>query len=43
MDENEVEAVTRSWEEALANHDVEGILACYTPDATLVSRWTSSK
>jgi ketosteroid isomerase-like protein len=27
MDENEVEAVTRAWEEALANHDVKNLMA----------------
>lgn len=37
MDENGIEAVTRAWEEALANHDVEGLLACYAQDATLES------
>jgi hypothetical protein len=37
MDENGIEAVTRTWEEALANHDVEGLLTCYAPDATIES------
>lgn len=32
-----IEAVTRAWEEALATHDVEALLACYAPDATLES------
>ncbi len=32
-----IEAVTRVWEEALANHDVEALLACYAADATLES------
>jgi hypothetical protein len=33
----EIEAVTRAWEEALANHDVDALLACYAVDATLES------
>ena len=32
-----IEAVTRAWEEALASHDVEALLACYAPDAVLES------
>ncbi len=32
-----IEAVTRAWEQALANQDVEALLACYAPDATLES------
>lgn len=32
-----VEAVTYAWERALAAHDVEGLLACYAPEATLES------
>jgi uncharacterized protein (TIGR02246 family) len=32
-----VEAVIESWEEALAKHDAEALLACYAPDATLES------
>jgi ketosteroid isomerase-like protein len=32
-----IEAVTRAWEQALANHDVEALLACYAPDAVLES------
>jgi ketosteroid isomerase-like protein len=32
-----VEAVTRAWEEALANHDADALLACYAVDATLES------
>jgi hypothetical protein len=32
-----IEAVTGAWEEALANHDVEALLACYALDATLES------
>ena len=32
-----IEAVTNAWEHALANHDVEALLACYAPDATLES------
>lgn len=35
--ESGIEAVTRAWETALANHDVEALLACYAPDATLES------
>jgi ketosteroid isomerase-like protein len=34
---DEIEAVTRAWEEALANHDPDALLACYAPDATLES------
>jgi hypothetical protein len=37
MDTNDIEAVTRRWEEALANHDAEALVACYAPDATLES------
>jgi len=32
-----VQAVVQRWEEALANHDAEALLACYAPDATLES------
>jgi uncharacterized protein (TIGR02246 family) len=32
-----IEAVIERWEEALANHDAEALLACYAPDATLES------
>ncbi|WP_375489159.1 nuclear transport factor 2 family protein [uncultured Mycobacterium sp.] len=32
-----VEAVVQRWEEALARHDAEALLACYAPDATLES------
>ncbi|HZQ30273.1 MAG TPA: nuclear transport factor 2 family protein [Mycobacterium sp.] len=32
-----VEAVTHAWEQALAHHDVEALLACYAPDAVLES------
>jgi ketosteroid isomerase-like protein len=32
-----IEAVIERWEEALANHDAEALLACYGPDATLES------
>jgi hypothetical protein len=32
-----VTAVTQAWEQALAAHDLEGLLACYAPDATLES------
>jgi len=32
-----IEAVTRTWEEALANHDADALLACYAVDATLES------
>jgi hypothetical protein len=32
-----IEAVTRAWEDALANHDVEALLACYAVDARLES------
>ena len=33
----EIEAVTRAWEDALANHDVDALLSCYATDATLES------
>ena len=33
----DIEAVTKAWEEALADHDVDALLACYAPDATLES------
>jgi len=32
-----IESVTRAWEEALANHDADALLACYAADATLES------
>jgi hypothetical protein len=32
-----IEAVVHTWEKALASHDLEGLLACYAPDATLES------
>ncbi|ORW45555.1 hypothetical protein AWB90_15275 [Mycobacterium paraense] len=32
-----IEAVTHAWEKALAEHDVEALLACYAPDAVLES------
>ncbi len=32
-----IEAVTHAWEKALAEHDVEGLLACYAQDAVLES------
>lgn len=32
-----IEAVTRAWEKALAEHDVDALLACYAPDAVLES------
>lgn len=32
-----IEAVMQAWERALAAHDLEGLLACYAPDATLES------
>ena len=32
-----VEAVMHAWEDALAAHDLERLLACYAPDATLES------
>lgn len=32
-----IEAVTHAWEDALAKHDVEALLACYAADATLES------
>lgn len=39
MDNNttEIEAITRTWEDALAAHDAEALIACYAPDATLES------
>jgi hypothetical protein len=33
----QIEAVTHAWEKALASHDLEGLLACYAPTATLES------
>lgn len=33
----EIEAVVQAWETALANHDADGLLACYAPDAALES------
>lgn len=33
----EIEAVMHAWEQALAAHDLEGLLACYAPEATLES------
>lgn len=33
----EVEAVMHAWEKALAAHDLEGLLGCYAPEATLES------
>jgi hypothetical protein len=33
----EIDAVARAWEEALADHDVAALLACYAVDATLES------
>ncbi|WP_102417417.1 nuclear transport factor 2 family protein [Mycobacterium sp. 4858] len=32
-----IQAVTHAWEKALAEHDVEGLLACYAQDAVLES------
>lgn len=37
IDEPAVEEVTRRWERALADRDVEALVACYAPDATLES------
>jgi ketosteroid isomerase-like protein len=34
---NEIEALTHRWEQALEAHDLDGLLACYAPDATLES------
>lgn len=34
---DEIESVMHAWEKALAGHDLEGLLACYAPDATLES------
>jgi ketosteroid isomerase-like protein len=36
-DPEAIEAVTRAWEKALAEHDVDALLACYAPDAVLES------
>jgi ketosteroid isomerase-like protein len=36
-DAEAIEAVTRAWEKALAEHDVDALLACYAPDAVLES------
>ena len=33
----EIEAVMHTWERALAGHDLEALLACYAPEATLES------
>jgi ketosteroid isomerase-like protein len=33
----DIEAVTRRWEEALAAHDLDRLIATYAPDAELVS------
>jgi len=33
----DIEVVTRAWEKALADHDVDARLACYAPDAVLES------
>ena len=30
-----VEAVMHGWKKALATHDLEGLVACYAPDAHL--------
>jgi ketosteroid isomerase-like protein len=35
---DDIEAVVRAWETALAKHDADTLLACYAPDATLESR-----
>lgn len=32
-----IEAVVQVWESALAAHDLDALLACYAPDATLES------
>lgn len=34
---DEIEAVVRAWETALAKHDADALLACYASDATLES------
>jgi len=34
---HDIEAVTHAWEKALAEHDVDALLACYAPDAVLES------
>jgi ketosteroid isomerase-like protein len=34
---NEIEALTHRWGQALEAHDLDGLLACYAPDATLES------
>ncbi len=33
----EIERVTHAWERALASRDVDALVACYAPDATLES------
>jgi ketosteroid isomerase-like protein len=33
----EIDAATRAWVKALADHDVDALLACYAVDATLES------
>lgn len=40
-----IEAVTRAWETALANHDAQALVAGYATLVTphTVTRWTSSK
>ncbi|MEV6773350.1 nuclear transport factor 2 family protein [Nocardia sp. NPDC051030] len=37
LSHTEIEAITYEWERALAAHDVDALLACYAPDATLES------
>ncbi|MFC0454617.1 nuclear transport factor 2 family protein [Rhodococcus jostii] len=32
-----IETVTQAWERALAAHDLDALLACYAPDATVES------
>jgi ketosteroid isomerase-like protein len=34
---NDIEALTHRWEQALEAHDLDALLACYAPDATIES------
>ncbi|WP_216638622.1 YybH family protein [Mycobacterium colombiense] len=36
-DTTAIEAVMQAWERALAAHDLDALLACYAPDASLES------
>jgi ketosteroid isomerase-like protein len=34
----DIESLTRAWEDALANHDLEALLACHADDASWRAR-----